>query len=62
MAVGTDSLCQPLPADEWDDETRALLGDALAQHLRDARAPSEADEALDGVRQPRAREEHAAGA
>ena len=49
------------PPTPWDDETRALLGDRSAQHLRDARAPPEADEALDGVRQPRARQEHAVG-
>ena len=54
---------QPLAARPNGTTRRdALLGDEHAQHLRDARASSEADEALARVRQPRAREEHAAGA
>ena len=57
----------PLAPDDWDAETTRQLGHRgitgpgrlAAQHLRHHRQPPEAAEAVAGVRQPRAVEEHA---
>ena len=63
-AMATDPLLRPFPRPSGTTSSRrdTRCRRRAAEHLRDARAPSEADEALARVRQPRARQVDASAA